>query len=133
MSQAAASIFNAPLQLPLSRHAAALSAYQVMRLGTMRLSAPEAPPSHSWPSALEAFQAALAQEERLLKALRGLAEAAEQQGDRHLAHFVLETFVAEQLEDIGRKLEICTQLRRVGRDSGLAAYDRSLLGEDKKD
>ena len=106
-----------------------LSRYQVSRLGTVRppaltASAPE--DSHSWPTALSAFEAALAREELLLRSLRRLARAAEQEGDAHLAHFATDEMVAHQVEDVAEKVRICSQLRRVGGGPGLSVYDRSL-------
>ncbi len=88
--------------LLLFSHAQRLCNYQVLRQGTLRLPAPEAPPSHSWPSALAAFEAALAQEERLLVALRRLACAAQKEGDEHLAHFLVDAFVEHQVGGGGR-------------------------------
>jgi ferritin len=110
-------------------HAKKLYEFLVDRGGRIALKAIDAPPAE-WKSALAAFEASYAHEQKVTGMIHKLVELAEAEGD-HAAAVMLQWFVTEQVEEEASASEIVEKLRLV-KDSaqGLLLMD-SLLAQRK--
>ncbi len=106
-------------------HAMKFYDFVVARDNQVKLRALEAPAA-DYGSALDVFQAALAHEQKVTAAIRGLYEQAAGEND-YESFPLLQWFLTEQVEEEATVSEIIDQLRLAGDDSAaLLMMDREL-------
>jgi len=94
--------------------------YLLARGGEAKLGAVEAPPS-SWGSVHEVFERVLEHERKITAFVHDLHATAQQEKDR-AAEVFLQWFVAEQVEEEARALEVVDRLKIVGDRPGTVLY-----------
>lgn len=106
-------------------HAEKFMHYVNERGGRVILKAIEMPPAE-WDSVLDAFQAALAHEEKVSSLINGLVTLAREEKD-HMTDNFLQWYVAEQVEEEASAAEVVRKLKLIG-DSGGGMFmiDREL-------
>jgi ferritin len=95
--------------------------YLLARGGQAKLGAIDAPPATSFSGPLEVFEKVLEHERRVTAFVNDLSGVAEQERDR-AAEVFLQWFVAEQVEEEARVVEIVDRVRMVGDRPGAALY-----------
>ena len=84
-------------------------------------------PSASWKSAREGLEAALSLEKDVNSSLLKLHELADEASDPHLADFIEEEFLDDQVESLKELADLITQLDRCGNEGlGLYLFDQKL-------
>ena len=84
-------------------------------------------PSGNWKSAREALESALNLEKEVNTSLLKLHNLADESGDPHLADFIEEEFLDDQVESLKEIADMITQLDRCGNDGlGLYLFDQKL-------
>ena len=104
--------------------------YLLARGGEARLGAVEAPPS-SWASVHEVFERVLEHERKITAFVHDLHATAQAEKDR-AAEVFLQWFVAEQVEEEARALEIVDRLKIVGDRPGTVLYLDKEYGKRSK-
>ena len=107
-------------------HANKFMEYQNKRGGTIVLLDINKPVQQSWGSPLEACQTALQLEKDVYQALLELHACASKHEDPHLADYLEEEFIEEQVKSIKEYTEYITKLRRVGPGLGEYIFDKDL-------
>lgn len=105
-------------------HANKFMKYQNKRGGTIVLGDIKKPEKETWGSLLEAHQDALALEKGVYQALLELHATATQNNDPHLADYLEEEFLEEQVKSIKEYADYITNLRRVGTGVGEYIFDK---------
>lgn len=86
-----------------------------------------AAPNGTWKSAREALESALQLEKDVNTSLLNLHSLADESGDPHLADFIEEEFLDDQVESLKELADMITQLDRCGNDGlGLYLFDQKL-------
>ncbi len=111
-------------------HAAKSLEFLLARGGEAKLGPIDAPPS-AWASVNDVFEKVLEHERRVTALVNDLAGIAEQERDR-AAQVFLQWFVAEQVEEEARVVEILDRLRMVGDRPGAALYLDKEYGKRQK-
>jgi ferritin heavy chain len=106
-------------------HAQKFIEYQNKRGGRVTLSNLEKPPTE-WPSPLAALEAALGLEKIVNDKLLKLHKTAGEAEDPHLADFLEEHFLEEQVEAIKKLADLITILKRCGEGLGVYLFDKDL-------
>lgn len=107
-------------------HALKFVDYLTKRGGLVKFSDISAP-SGSWKSAREALEAALNLEKAVNASLLKLHSLADEQNDPHLADFIEEEFLDDQVETLKELADLITQLDRCGNEGlGLYLFDQKL-------
>jgi len=110
-------------------HAMKLFGYLGERNGKVELGTLKAPQS-DWKSPLDAFEAALAHEQKVTELIYGIVDAAKSEKD-HATDAFLDWFVKEQVEEESSARAIVERLKRLGDSrSGIYLLDKE-LGERK--
>lgn len=107
-------------------HALKFVDYLVKRGGSVKFSDIKAP-SASWKSAREILEAALDLEKAVNASLLKLHALADESDDPHLADFIEEEFLDDQVESLKELADLITQLDRCGNEGlGLYLFDQKL-------
>lgn len=84
-------------------------------------------PTVSWKSAREGLEAALSLEKDVNSSLLKLHELADEASDPHLADFIEEEFLDDQVDSLKELADLITQLDRCGNEGlGLYLFDQKL-------
>lgn len=84
--------------------------------------------SSEWKDALGVLRESLSLEHRVNESLYQIGELAASSGDQHLADYIANEFLSEQISSIHELSEMITQLERAGASGlGLFLFDRELL------
>jgi len=110
-----------------NEHANKFMKYQNKRGGTIVLLDIKKPPQQSWSSPLEAHETALQLEKDVYQALLELHAFACQHNDPHLADYLEEEFLDEQVKSIKEYADYITNLKRVGPGLGEYIFDKETL------
>ncbi|XP_067655835.1 soma ferritin-like [Haliotis asinina] len=108
-------------------HAEKLMQFQNLRGGRIVLQNVQKPERDEWGSGLDAMQSALALEKNVNQALIDLHGVADAHNDAHMADFIEEEFLKEQVESIKQISEYITSLKRVGPGLGEYMFDKETL------
>ena len=107
-------------------HALKFVDYLVKRGGSANFSDIKAP-ANSWKSARDILETALDMEKAVNSSLLKLHELADESGDPHLADFIEEEFLDDQVESLKEIADLITQLDRCGNEGlGLYLFDQKL-------
>lgn len=107
-------------------HALKFVDYLVRRGGIVRFTDIKAP-SSSWKSARDALEAALDLEKAVNASLLKLHALSDESNDPHLADFIEEEFLDDQVETLKELADLITQLDRCGNEGlGLYLFDQKL-------
>ncbi len=108
-------------------HAQIFTDHLLNRGGEVKIGAIDAPGAPADSSAIAAFRASLAHEEKVSEAVRGLYRLAVDEGDIDSIP-LLQRFIEEQLEEEAAVSEIIGRLERAGDDGSAILYLDSELG-----
>jgi len=111
-------------------HAEKLMKYQNQRGGRVRMELVEKPARDEWGTGKDAMIEALALEKEVNSQLLKIEELATDNNDPHLADFITEHYLIEQVESIEELSRHIASLERVGPNLGEYMYDRKLLGKE---
>ncbi len=111
-------------------HATKSLDFLLARGGEARLAQIDAPPS-AWASINEVFERVLEHERKVTAFVNDLHGVAEQERDK-AAQVFLQWFIAEQVEEEARVVEILDRLRMVGDRPGAALYLDKEYGKRQK-
>ncbi|XP_070567173.1 soma ferritin-like isoform X2 [Ptychodera flava] len=111
-------------------HAEKLLRFQNQRGGKVRMKAISQPTRDDWGTGRDAMWHALELEKEVNEKLLEIEGLATQEGDPHMADFITENFLIEQVESIEELSRHVTNLDRVGTGLGEYMYDKETLGED---
>ena len=107
-------------------HALKFVDYLVSRGGVVQFSDIKAP-NNSWESARQVLEAALDLEKAVNASLLKLHELADESNDPHLADFIEEEFLDDQVVTLKELSDLITQLDRCGNEGlGLYLFDQKL-------
>ena len=107
-------------------HALKFVDYLTKRGGVVKFTEISAPPA-SWKSARDALEAALSLEKDVNSFLLKLHSLAGEASDPHLADFIEEEFLDDQVESLKKLADLITQLDRCGNEGlGLYLFDQKL-------
>jgi len=107
-------------------HAKMFMEYQNKRGGRIRLLPISAPARQEWGNLLEGLQTALDLEKQVNESILHLLGLADQHKDVHLAGFLEEKFVTEQVEAIKHLGDLITGAKRCGTGLGEHTFDKHL-------
>ncbi|XP_046328230.1 soma ferritin-like [Haliotis cracherodii] len=108
-------------------HAEKFMQFQNQRGGRIVLQNVQKPERDEWGSGLDAMQAAHALEKNVNQALIDLHGVADTHNDAHMADFIEEEFLKEQVESIKQISDYITTLKRVGPGLGEYMFDKETL------
>ncbi|XP_077994736.1 soma ferritin-like isoform X2 [Glandiceps talaboti] len=111
-------------------HATLLMRYQNQRGGRVKMMNVTKPVYDEWGTGRGAMLEALALEKEVNLSLLKIESLANDNGDPHLADFITENFLTEQVESIEELSRHVASLDRVGPNLGEYMYDRKLLGKE---
>ena len=91
-----------------------------------------APSRDGWVSAMNILETSLQMEKEVNQSLLNLHTIAERCNDPQLQDFLESEFLTDQVEDIKRKADYLSELKRCGGDGlGLYLFDRKFLDESE--
>merc|ERR1712131_520433 len=109
-------------------HAEKFMKYQNSRGGRIVLQDVKAP-AIEWDSHIHALEDALALERKVTESLYAMHSCASDNNDAHLADFLEENFLDEQVEAIKKLSELITNAKRCGDGLGVFQFDHETMAE----
>lgn len=113
-------------------HAEKLMKYINKRGGKVLLCDVKKPLKDEWGTGLQALETALDLEKKVNQSLLDLQRLASHNGDAHLADFIEEEYLGEQVDHIYELGQLITRLKRAGPGLGEYIFDKDLKSSSAK-
>ena len=109
-------------------HADMFVSYLQKRGSEVKLQAVQAPDSITTLTLIEAFTLALNFEKSVSDSINTIYAAAEEENEAHLASFLDENFLGEQVDEEDKYVRIIATIKRMGPGLGEQLFDKDVIG-----